>query len=170
MLTASILVVVPLCFAFAALSDIFTMTIPNRVPLIMLGAFILIAPFSDLGWINIGMSVAAGFAVLAVCFVLFAFNTMGGGDAKLLATSAIWFGLNMSLASFLVCVAVIGGVLTVGILLLRSRSHEIMAIGLALPDSLLVAKKVPYGVAIAIGGLLTYPEAPIVQLAMKHML
>ncbi len=95
--------------------------------------------------------------------------SMGGGDVKLLSASALWFGFDFSLALYMLAVAVTGGVLTVAILLLRSRSQEIMASGLPIPDSLLVARKVPYGIAIAIAGLLTYPEAPIVQAAMRSL-
>ncbi|MBN7807531.1 prepilin peptidase [Agrobacterium rosae] len=170
MLNAAIFLILPLCLAFAALTDLFTMTIPNRVSLVLFGSFLLIAPFAGLGWQNIGMSFAASLTVFSFCFVLFSMNTMGGGDAKLLTASAMWFGFDMSLMEFMFAVAIVGGILTIAILLLRSRSQEIMASGLPIPDSLLVAKKVPYGIAIAIAGLLTYPEAPIVQLAMQHML
>lgn len=170
MVAASIFLVFPLCLAFAALTDLFTMTIPNRISLILFGTFVLIAPFTGLSWQAIGMSFVAALSVLVVCFSLFAINTMGGGDAKLLTASSVWFGLNTSLLIFLLTVAIVGGVLTFAILMLRSRSQEIMASGLPIPDSLLVAKKVPYGIAIAIGGLVTYPEAPIVQLAMQHMM
>ncbi|POO56855.1 A24 family peptidase [Agrobacterium rosae] len=170
MATYAIFLILPLCLAFAAFTDLFTMTIPNRVSLALISSFILVAPFSDLSWQSIGMNFAAGIVVFSTCFALFSINVMGGGDAKLLTASAVWFGLNSSLILFAITIAIIGGILTAGILLLRSRSQEIMASGLPIPDSLLVAKKVPYGIAIAIAGLLTYPEAPIVQLAMQHML
>lgn len=166
----AIFVILPLCLVFAAFTDILTMTIPNRVSAILICSFIIVAPFSDLSWYTIAMSFVAAIAVFAACFALFAINVMGGGDAKLLTASAVWFGFNGSLIVFMVAVAMIGGILTLGILLLRSRSQEIMATGFPIPDSLLVAKKVPYGIAIAIAGLLTYPEAPIVQLAMQHMM
>ncbi|MDQ1184690.1 A24 family peptidase [Agrobacterium larrymoorei] len=170
MITASIFLVFPLCLALAALTDLFSMTIPNRVSMILLGAFLLLAPLSGMDWQVFAMSLVAGVTVFLACFVLFAFNTMGGGDAKLLTSCAVWFGFNYSLAEFLVAVALIGGILTLGILVLRSRSEEIMATGLPIPDSLLVAKKVPYGIAIAVAGLITYPEAPIVQAAMSAVL
>lgn len=170
MITASIFLVFPLCLALAALTDLLSMTIPNRVSVILLGTFLFVAPMSGMDFQVFALSVAAGVVVFLACFVLFAFNTMGGGDAKLLTSSAIWFGFNYSLAEFLVAVALIGGILTLGILVLRSRSEAIMATGLPIPDSLLVAKKVPYGIAIAIAGLLTYPEAPIVQTAIRAML
>lgn len=170
MIIASIFVVFPFCLALAALTDLFTMTIPNRVSIILLGTFLLVAPMAGIEWHIFVMSLTAGVLVFLACFVMFALNVMGGGDAKLLTACAVWYGFNSSLIAFLMAVAFMGGMLTLVILLLRSRSQEIMATGIPVPDSLLVARKIPYGIAIAIGGLLTYPEAPIVQAAMRAML
>lgn len=170
MITASIFLVFPLCLALAALTDLFSMTIPNRISVILMGTFIVVALASGMDWQTFGLSLAAGLVVFLACFSMFALNVMGGGDAKLLTACAVWFGFNDSLATFLIAVAIIGGILTLGILVLRSRAQEIMASGLPIPDSLLLAKKVPYGIAIAIAGLLCYPEAPIVQAAMRAVL
>lgn len=170
MVTAAIFLIVPLCLALAALNDLFTMTIPNRISIILALSFVVVAPLSGMDIQTFAMSLVAGLAVFAATFALFALNTMGGGDAKLLTASAIWFGFDQALAVYMVAVALFGGILTVGILFIRSYRQEIMITGLPVPDSLLVAKKVPYGIAIAIAGLLTYPEAPLVQLAMQHMM
>ncbi|MDP9560032.1 UNVERIFIED_ORG: prepilin peptidase CpaA [Rhizobium nepotum] len=145
------------------------MTIPNRIPLILLVSFIVVAPFTGMEWQTFAMSIAAAAAVFFACFALFAANVMGGGDAKLLTAAAVWYGFNASLIEFLLAVTFIGGVLTLGILLLRSRSQEIMAAGIPIPDSLLVAKKIPYGIGIAIAGLLTYGETPIVKAAIASL-
>ena len=40
------------------------------------------------------LHVAAGAAVLAVTFALFAFGWIGGGDAKLAAATALWLGFD----------------------------------------------------------------------------
>ncbi len=170
MLAITILFLLPLCLAFAAVTDLLTMTIPNKVSAILLISFFVISPFTSMGWNDIGLSIVAAILVFSVCFSLFAFNIMGGGDAKLLTACSMWFGLSLPLAVFILTVAVFGGFLTIGIIMLRSRSQEIMASGLPIPDSLIFAKKVPYGIAIAAAGLLTYPETPIVQLAMQHMM
>lgn len=170
MVIAAIFLILPLCLAFAALNDLFTMTIPNRISVILIASFLVVAPLSGMDMQTFGMSLVAGLTVFLVSFILFAMNTMGGGDAKLLTASAIWFGFNTPLALYMIAVALLGGVLTMGILFIRSYRQEIMVTGLPVPDSLLVAKKVPYGIAIALAGLLTYPEAPIVQLAMQHMM
>lgn len=170
MVIAAVFLILPFCLAFAALNDLFTMTIPNKISVILLGSFCIIAPLSGMDWHTFAMSFLAALLVFVCSFGLFALNTMGGGDAKLLTASAVWFGFNVHLAAYMVSVAILGGVLTLGILFIRSYHQEIMATGLPVPDSFLVAKKVPYGIAIAAGGLVTYPEAPIVQLAMQHML
>ena len=49
MTQALIFVIFPFCLAVAAFSDFFTMTIPNRVSAILLGAFFLAAPLAGLG-------------------------------------------------------------------------------------------------------------------------
>ncbi|CVI18003.1 Components of type IV pilus, prepilin peptidase [Agrobacterium tumefaciens str. B6] len=147
MVIAAIFLTLPLCLAFAAFTDLLSMTIPNRISLILLLSFILIAPFSGMDWQTFAMSLAAAAAVFFACFALFAANVMGGGDAKLLTAAAVWYGFNLSLIEFLLSVTFVGGLLTLGILLLRSRSQEIMASGIPLPDSLLAAKKFPTGSA-----------------------
>ncbi|MCQ1573755.1 prepilin peptidase [Neorhizobium galegae] len=167
MITLAILTILPLCLAFAAISDLVNMTIPNRVSAVILASFVVLAPFSGLAWPEIGMSLVAGLAVFGVCFGLFALNVMGGGDAKLLTAAAIWFGFNHSLLVFLVTVGYVGGAVTLVFLLLRSQAGSVMAMGIPLPPSLVNAKKIPYGIAIAIAGFLTFEQAPIHLLAMK---
>ena len=54
MTQALIFVVFPFCLAVAAFSDLFTMTIPNRVSAILLAAFFLAAPLAGLGLADIG--------------------------------------------------------------------------------------------------------------------
>lgn len=166
MIQAAIFVIFPLCMALAACTDFLTMTIPNRVSAILIASFLVIAPLAGMNWITIGEHLAAGLAVFAVCFVLFATNTMGGGDAKLLTASAVWFGLNTSLLLFLVAVSFFGGILVFAILFLRSKSDLIVAYRLPVPFVLLQTRKVPYALAIASGGFLAFPESPLMHLAL----
>ena len=167
MITAAILVIFPLCLAVSAFSDMLTMTIPNRVSLLLLISFPVIAFFAGLSVYDIAMNFAAGLTVFAVVFALFALNVMGGGDAKLLATSAIWFGFHPSLMEYLIYVGLLGGFLTISILELRSHTNSILGMGLPIPTPLLMAKKVPYGIAIGIAGILAFPSSPLMQLVMQ---
>lgn len=166
MTQAIIFVVFPLCLAVAAFSDFLTMLIPNRVSAILLASFIIVAPLAGLDLTDIAMHLAAGLIVFAVCFALFALNIMGGGDAKLLTASAVWFGLTFSLFEFLIYVSFLGGILTLAVLSLRAHTNTILASGLPVPGHLLTAKKVPYGIAIGAGAFLAYPSSPLMLAAL----
>jgi prepilin peptidase CpaA len=166
MTQAIIFVVFPLCLAVAACSDFLTMIIPNRVSAILIAAFVVVAPLAGLDLAAIGMHLSAGLLVFSVCFCLFALNVMGGGDAKLLTASAVWFGMTFSLVEYLVYVSFFGGVLTLGILALRAHGDAIMASGLRLPGHILSARKVPYGVAIGLAAFAAYPSSPLMLAAL----
>ena len=166
MTQALIFVIFPFCLAVAAFSDFFTMTIPNRVSAILLGAFFLAAPLGGLGLAEIAMHLGAGLIVFSIGFVLFALNTMGGGDVKLLSASAVWFGINPSLFEYVVYVSFFGGLLTLGILMLRAKSTLVHAYGLPVPAHLLNGRKVPYGIAIGAAAFAAYPSSPLMLAAL----
>src|SRR3954454_24121641 len=86
------LLLFPALMAFAASSDRLTMTISNRVSLILAGSFFALAIWSGMPLGQIGMHVAAGLAVLVVTFTFFTRGWIGGGDAKLAAATALWVG------------------------------------------------------------------------------
>ncbi|CAK05701.1 prepilin peptidase [Rhizobium johnstonii] len=169
MIAAAVFVILPLCLAMAAFSDLFTMTIPNRISVILTASFFVLAPLSGLGLAEIGMHLAGAAIVFSACFALFAFNVMGGGDAKLMSAAALWFGLNESLLFLMTDVAMIGGLITLLILLVRGQSDTILAIGLPVPNSVLLAKKIPYGIAIAIGGFMAFPSSPLFLAALESL-
>lgn len=163
MVTALFLAVVPFCLALAALTDLFSMTIPNRIPLVLIAAFAFAVPVAGVPLSAIGLHLAAAGLVFVACLVMFAIGIMGGGDAKLLTACALWFGLEQSLLEFVVYLSAMGGFLTVAIVILRGQSNLIGFVGLRLPSSFLVAKKIPYGIAIAIGGFMAFPSASLTQ-------
>ncbi|MCK8782071.1 prepilin peptidase [Rhizobium sp. NTR19] len=152
---------------YAALSDLITMTIPNRISLGLAVAFLLLAPLAGMGAVELGFAALAALLVFIACFALFAVNVMGGGDAKLLTAIALWYGLNSSLIAFLTAVAFAGGVVTLVFLLLRSQAHRVVSLGVPLPSSMVTAKKIPYGIAIAIGGMLTLGQSPLYMWALR---
>ena len=164
MAQAIIFVVFPLCMAIAACSDFLTMTIPNRVSAILLGAFIIAAPLAGLGLPAIAIHLGAGLLVFSLGFALFALNVMGGGDVKVLSASAIWFGFNASLLEYMIYVSFFGGLLTVAIMVLRGNSTQIS--GIPLPIHILSGSKVPYGIAIGIAAFATYPSSPLMLAAL----
>ena len=54
MVEAAIYVILPLCLAMAAFSDILTMKIPNRIPVVLALSFFAIAPFSGMDLATFG--------------------------------------------------------------------------------------------------------------------
>lgn len=170
MLVAAILVIFPFCMVYAAVSDMVSMTIANRVPLILLAAFLLIAPLTGMGLAEIGMHLAAGALVLAVTFGLFAIGGMGGGDAKLLAGTAVWMGFSMTLMQYLVFGSVFGGALTLALLSFRGSPLAVYTgNNLFLRHFADRQAGIPYGVALGIAGLVTYPETAPMQWALAHI-
>jgi prepilin peptidase CpaA len=152
------LLLFPALMAFAAASDLFTMTISNRVSLALAAGFLALAPLGGMGLYDILSHAGAGATVLAVAFACFAMGWVGGGDAKVAAAAALWFGFG-HLLNYLVYASLLGGGLT--LLLLQFRQWP-LPYPLARQAWLLRlhAKEsgVPYGIALAIGALVIYPE------------
>ncbi len=170
MIEALILVVFPFCMVFAAVSDTMSMTIANKVPLLLLGTFLVVAPFTGMGWAEVGMHLAAGGLLLLVTFALFAMGGMGGGDAKLIAATAVWMGLGIPLMQYLLVGAAIGGLLTLAILSFRSSAlSHVVGQNIFLKNFTHHAGGVPYGIALGIGGLLTYPSSPMMTWALGRL-
>ena len=170
MLEALIFVVFPFCMLFAAISDMLSMTIANRVSVLLVVVFALVAPLTGMEWAAYGWHFAAGALVLAVTFGLFAMGGMGGGDAKLLAATAVWMGLNIHLVEYLVVSTLIGGLLTIAILLYRKSPLAVMTgRNPFLRHFAEESVGIPYGIALGLGGLLTYPDSPLMVWALARL-
>lgn len=169
MLEALIFVVFPFCMLFAAISDMLSMTIANRVPLLLIAVFALVAPLTGMDWAAYGMHFAAGGLVLCVTFGLFALGGMGGGDAKLLAATAVWMGFNIHLVEYLIVSTFLGGLLTIGILVYRNSTLAVFTRhSQFLRHFADEANGVPYGIALGAGGLLVYPDSPLMVWALAQ--
>jgi len=152
------LLLFPTLMAFAASSDLLTMTISNRVSLLLIAGFFVLAIASGMGVIEIGLHIAAGAAVLAMAFTCFAMGWIGGGDAKVAAATALWFGFD-HLLTYLIYASLFGGVLT--LMLLEFRRWPIPYALTGQQWLLRLHHKesgIPYGIALAAGALMIYPE------------
>jgi prepilin peptidase CpaA len=162
----AVLVVFPAAMAYAAASDLITMTIPNWLCLLLLAAFGLCAASAGFGWAASGWHLAAGLAVLAVCFGMFAAGWIGGGDAKLAAVTALWLGFDQ-LLPYLFTAALCGGLLTLVILRLRASSLPALAREWTWAQRLHDVKQgVPYGIALAAAALVVLPDTAIWRAAI----
>jgi len=147
----------PALMLYAAWSDLFTMTISNRISLLLVAGFAAMAVLVGLSATDVLWHAAAGALVLAIAFACFAAGWIGGGDAKLAAATALWFGF-AHLMEYLLVASIFGGALTLALLAAR-----------AFPLPLVLAQRewaqrlheprggIPYGIALAAAALVIYP-------------
>ena len=126
---------------FAAVVDVRTFTISNRLNLtVALLAPVYWASVELSPWPGIAVQLAAAATVFVLLAGAFYAGMMGGGDVKLAAALALWF-TPAGTVKFLVLMSLAGGVLTLGLVAWhRAKRRE-------------GRPQVPYGVAIAVGGL-----------------
>jgi prepilin peptidase CpaA len=149
----------PATMAFAAASDLLTMTIANRISLILVAGFAMIALLCGLNGSALLSHLAAGAAVLAVAFLCFACRWIGGGDAKLAAATALWLGFG-NLFDYLIYASILGGALTLLILLFRTIPLPAVLAGAEWADRLHRHDAgIPYGIALAAAALIVYPQS-----------
>jgi prepilin peptidase CpaA len=148
----------PAVMAFAASSDLFTMTIANRVSLILVAGFGLLAVLIGMSPGNMLSHVGAAAAVLSVVFLFFTRGWIGGGDAKLAAATVLWLGF-AHLADYLVYASLFGGALTLAIIQFRAMPLPQLFVGREWAERLHRSDGgVPYGIALAAAALLVYPQ------------
>jgi prepilin peptidase CpaA len=166
MIENAALFIFPALMAFAASSDLLTMTISNRISIALVVCFFALAAAVQMPLQDVLFSSGCGLLVLAIAFTLFCLGWIGGGDAKLAASTALWLGWGHMLDYGLVA-SVFGGILTLALIQLRRwplpramLRHGWVA-RLHAPDS-----GVPYGIALAAAGIVIYPHTQIWTMAI----
>jgi prepilin peptidase CpaA len=152
--------VFPGAMAFAGSMDLVSMTIPNKISIFLVAAFLVMAPFVGLTPAQLAGHLASGGAMLAIGIFMFSRGWIGGGDAKIFATVALWFGFDY-LGDFALLSSIAGGVLTLTLLAFRRMPLP----GIAQSQAWLVhlhhpRTGVPYGIAMAAAALMIYPSTP----------
>lgn len=139
--TDLLLVALAAILVVAAVIDVRTLTISNRLNLtVALGAPLYWLSVALEPWPGMAVQLAAGGIVFLLFAGAFYAGVMGGGDVKLAAALTLWFS-PFATIKFLVLTSIAGGVVTVVVLAWHhARKNE------GRPE-------VPYGVAIAFGGL-----------------
>jgi len=139
--TLTLLGLLAATLVWIAAVDIRTYTISDRLNL-------AIAVLAPVYWWSVGLplwpdaAIRVGVAVLVFLFFAGAFymNVMGGGDVKLAGALALWFAPFETLR-LIVIMSIAGGVLT------------LIVVGLHHARKKTGRPEVPYGVAIAVGGM-----------------
>ncbi|MFA5521486.1 MAG: prepilin peptidase [Castellaniella sp.] len=129
----------------------------RRLPNVLVGSYAaLFLPWalgSGMGWSQFGVHGALALAVGALMAVLFALRKVGGGDVKLWAALMLWAGPSGALPTVLIA-TLTGGI--IGLLGLGARAilrHNRRARGRALWLMLTADRGIPYGVGLALAGL-----------------
>jgi prepilin peptidase CpaA len=136
--------------AWGALTDVRTRKIPNASVLALLALF---APWTALDFGAATLSgLEAGGLVFAAAVALYALGVFGAGDAKMLSATALFMGMGY-LPYLLLVMALAGGVLALTSLAARPQRALVMFAARGRGD---FGPGVPYGAAIAIGGVLTF--------------
>ena len=157
------LVLFPMGVILAALRDLTSYTIPNRISLALLAAFLPVALLAGMSLPAIGVSAVVGGVMLAAGVGMFALRWIGGGDAKVFAVSALWLGWP-AVMPFAMWTALAGGGLAVILMCGRRLGQPIIGRGPPWVGRLLTpGGDVPYGLAICFGALMAYPASPIAQ-------
>lgn len=146
-----------------AYGDVRTRRIPNVLSLAIaiLGLVRIILLHNP---VSAGQTLAAGGAIFAAGFLLFWNGAIGGGDAKLVAATALLVGYH-DLCNFLLLMSVCGGGLALAMLARDTLSLQPWfplrgartpsATGTAQRFTVPARSTVPYGVAIAAAGVVT---------------
>lgn len=151
----------PALLAAAAVGDVVRYRIPNSLSVALALAYLPAAALSGAGLEEIAWHLGAGLVVLLVGMALFFAGVFGGADAKLLGAAGCWTGFAL-LPALLIFMALAGGLLALLLLVLRRVLRR-----LAEPQStgwvgrqLARPRDVPYGLAIAIGGVAVFARLP----------
>ena len=153
----------PLLMAFAGSSDLITMRISNRLVAVLVAAFLVLAVALQMPLQDIALHVTCAVVVLIVAFTFFSFGWVGGGDAKLAAATALWFGFSETLP-YLVYAAIYGGILTLALLVVRRWPLPLFLNRIGWIQRLHNHKTgIPYGIALAVAGLVTYSDTALYQ-------
>ncbi|MGB0748448.1 MAG: A24 family peptidase [Magnetospiraceae bacterium] len=152
-LQTALFLIMPFCLIFSFFHDLATLTIPNWISILLAASFLPLALVSGMGLTDIALHYGFGIIALGLGILLFALKIMGGGDSKLIAALGVWLGWKLFLP-FLLIMAIAGGALSLAILLARKRWQGERPVRFRwLAEGIFTGGKVPYGVAIAIGGL-----------------
>jgi prepilin peptidase CpaA len=149
-LTSTAAAFLPVLLVWAGALDILTRSIPNTIVLCLVVCFGIFAIADRMAIGQVLEHAVCGGIVLFCGYLLFSISMMGGGDAKLLAGSALWFGFD-NILPLIAAISLAGGVLAVIYIALNAIRH-------AIHNESAPVRAIPYGAAIATGALAVVPD------------
>jgi prepilin peptidase CpaA len=143
--------------SIAGIGDFLTFRIPNWLSALVALAFFPMAWLTGMPLEMVGYHAAAGVVLLVIGFSLFAGGVFGGGDAKLMAAAAMWFGF-ADVTAFIVYTALSGGLFAIAITVWNAFQMDAEIRDLGWMKWLFRHKPdIPYGLAFAAGAAFTLP-------------
>jgi prepilin peptidase CpaA len=145
---------------WAAVGDVRSFKITNRLNLAIAATFIILAIPMGMAWPVIIEHLKVGVITIVITLAMFFVGIYGGGDAKMTGAVALWLG-PAAMYPFIFYTALSGGVLVLVLIIARR-----LAKNYGLPRSPRWARRmlrkhsaVPYGVALGLGALMAVPQA-----------
>lgn len=144
----------------AAVMDVATMEVSDRLVMLLLAGYLVLAPASGWSFAEMAWSVAAALLVFFSSVAFFSLGWMGGGDGKLATVGALWLGAENTLA-FVMMTALMGGLCALAVLAVRRLSLPSAWLDrpwlarLRAPEA-----GIPYAVAIGSAGLILLANTP----------
>lgn len=160
----------------AAKSDYKGFKIPNIVSVVIIATFaVTFGVLTMLGqrgvfFKPIGMHLGAAFLVLMITVSMYAFKKLGAGDSKFATSVALWVGLT-GLAPFLFYMSLAGGVIAgASLYVQKKKPFQSPAEGSWIDNVQKGGGNVPYGIAIAVGALVSFVYLGFFSLTKWEML
>ncbi|MEL6747011.1 MAG: prepilin peptidase [Pseudomonadota bacterium] len=151
------------CVGIAAATDLTGYKIYNWTWMALAAGFFPAALFAGMPVTEIGEHALAFISMICLAMLLFYFGAFGAGDGKLIAAIALWTGFAHML-TFLVEASLVGGLFAVLLYLIRRFPRPVFLYRYTWSDALFDRKVgMPYGLPIAVGALLVYPQISWLQ-------
>ena len=154
-----------LALLYAATTDASSMLITNKTVLVVMVAFALATPLAWDGWAVFGEHMLVGLAFFVAGFIMFAVGGLGGGDAKLMAATGLWWTAG-DVLPYIFWVTILGALLAIFLLLGRNVVPASVTTHPMVAKMFSEQKKMPYGLALTGGALIVLPSSDLVQRAL----
>ena len=159
--TLMVMWVFPALMVYAAMTDLVDRRIANWVSLALIAGYFAFALVQLTPPLVVLAHVGVAAGALVAGFAFYAMGQMGGGDAKLIAASILWFGPNVEALGFIVALSIVGAGLTLVFLAMRLDQAQYLlgcnAVTRPFAGRDPSGRDTPYGVAIAAGALMSTP-------------
>lgn len=157
--------VLVLTLLYSAITDASRMKISNRLSLTVLVCFAVATPIAWESWAVFGEHMLVGLTYFVLGIVLWSVGGFGGGDAKIMAATALFFTFGEAF-QYALYTTLYGGALALFVLIGRQFVPPQIATNGLVYSLFNEAKKIPYGIALTLAALTVLPTSDLVLRAI----